>query len=89
MLFTAVLKSLSRYAKMNTGVDIMEDILELIVTILVMPFKSFINKMKYQINKMPNKALKVLLIILFVLIPAVLLFGLVCLCSYIFRGYWI
>ena len=67
----------------------MEDILELILSILFMPFESKYDNLKIKINKIPNKALKIFLKVLLVLIPFALIFGLYCLCSYIFRGYWI
>lgn len=67
----------------------MEDILELILSILFMPFESKYDNLKIKINKIPNKVLRFLLKILLILIPLALIFGLCCLCSYIFRGYWI
>ena len=67
----------------------MEDILELILSILFMPFESKYDNLKIKINKIPSKALKVFLKVLLILIPLALIFGLFCLCSYIFRGYWI
>ena len=67
----------------------MEDILELILSILFMPFESKYDNLKIKINKIPIKALKIFLKVLLVLIPFALIFGLYCLCSYIFRGYWI
>ena len=67
----------------------MEDILELILSILFMPFESKYDNLKNNINKIPSKALKVFLKVLLILIPLALIFGLCCLCRYIFRGYWI
>ncbi|MBR5786899.1 MAG: hypothetical protein IKY41_09420 [Clostridia bacterium] len=67
----------------------MEDILEFILSILFMPFESKYDNLKIKINRIPNKALKIFLKVLLVLIPFALIFGLYCLCSYIFRGYWI
>jgi len=67
----------------------MEDLLELILSMLFTPFESQYDNLKNKINKMPNKALIILLKILLILIPFVLIFGLCCLCSYLFRGYWI
>ena len=67
----------------------MEDILELILSILFMPFESKYDNLKNKIDKIPSKALKILLKLLLILIPFALIFGLCCLCSYIFRGYWI
>lgn len=67
----------------------MEDILELILSILFIPFESKYDNLKIKINRIPNKALKIFLKILIVFIPCALIFGLICLCNYIFRGYWI
>ena len=67
----------------------MEDILELILSILFMPFESKYDNLKIKINKIPNKVLRFLLKVLLILIPLALIFALCCLCSYIFRGYWI
>ena len=67
----------------------MEDILELILSILFMPFESKYDNLKIKINKIPNKVLRFLFKVLLILIPLALIFGLCCLCSYIFRGYWI
>ena len=67
----------------------MEDILELILSILFMPFESKCDNPKNKINKIPSKALKIFLKVLLIVIPLALIFGLCCLCSYIFRGYWI
>ncbi len=67
----------------------MEDILELILSILFMPFGSKYDDLKIKINRIPSKALKIFLKVLLILIPLALIFGLCCLCSYIFRGYWI
>ena len=67
----------------------MEDVLELILSILFMPFKSKYDNLKNKINKIPSKALKIFLKVLLIVIPFALIFGLCCLCSYIFRGYWI
>lgn len=67
----------------------MEDILELILSILFMPFESKYDNLKIRINRIPSKALKIFLKVLLILIPIALIFGLCCLCSCIFRGYWI
>ncbi len=67
----------------------MEDILELILSILFMPFESKYDNLKLKINKISNKALRFILKVLLILVPLALIFGLCCLCSYIFRGYWI
>ena len=67
----------------------MEYILELILSILFMPFESKYDNLKHKINKISNKALRFILKFLLILVPFALIFGLCCLCSYIFRGYWI
>ncbi len=67
----------------------MEDILELILSILFMPFESKYENLKNKINKIPSKALKIFLKVLLILIPLALIFGLFCLCSFLLRGYWI
>ncbi len=67
----------------------MEDVLELILSILFMPFKSKYEKLLSRINNTPSKVLKISLKFLLILIPLALIFGLCCLLSYIFRGYWI
>ena len=64
----------------------MEDILELILSIL---FGSTFDNLIIKISKMPNKILRVLLMVLFLLISFALWFGLYCLCRYIFKGSWI
>ena len=67
----------------------MEDVLELILSILFMPFESKYEKLLSRINNTPSKVLKISLKFLLILIPFALIFGLCCLLSYIFRGYWI
>ena len=67
----------------------MEDILELILSILFMPFESKYDDLIIKTNRIHNKALRFLLQVLLILIPLALIFGLCCLCSYIFRGYWV
>lgn len=72
----------------------LDDFLELILTILFAPFESKYENLKKKlidkIDQIPNKALKILLEILVVIvIPGAFVIGLFCLISYIFRGYWI
>ena len=67
----------------------MEDILELILSIVFIPFKSKYDDFKAKINNISNKTLRLFLKISLILIPFAMIFGLCCLCSYIFRGYWI
>lgn len=67
----------------------MEDILELILTILFMPFESKYNNLHDRVNKIQKKSLRVLVKILFILIPVIFIFGVYCVLSYLIRGYWI
>ena len=67
----------------------MEAILELILTILFMPFKSKYDDTFGRIKNIHNKGVRILLRILLIAIPLAVIFGVCCLCSYIFRGYWI
>lgn len=67
----------------------MEDVLELVLSILFMPFESKYENLLKRINRIQNKALKIFFKLLLVLIPLALMFGLCCLLSYILRGYWI
>ena len=67
----------------------MEAILELILTILFKPFESKYDDTFGRIKNIRNKGVRILLRILLIAIPLVILFGVYCLCSYIFRGYWI
>ena len=64
----------------------MEDILELILTILFKPFESKYDDTFGRIKNIRNKGLRILLRILLIAIPLAILFGVYCLCSYIFRG---
>ena len=67
----------------------MEDILELILTILSKPFESKYDDTFGRIKNIRNKGLRILLRILLIAIPVAVIFGVCCLCSYVFRGYWI
>ena len=69
--------------------ETMEDIIELILSIMFLPFESKYEKLKMKINTLPNKALKIFLKVLLILLPLALVFGICGLCSYLFRGYWI
>ena len=55
----------------------MEDILELILSILFMPFESKYDNLKNKINKIPSKALKIFLKVLLIVIPLALIFAIV------------
>jgi len=67
----------------------MEDILELILTILSKPFESKYDNTFGRIKNIRNKGLRIFLRILLIAIPVAIVFGLFCLCSYLLRGYWI
>ena len=67
----------------------MEEILELILSTLFMPFESKYENLLHRINSIHNKALKIFLKLLLILIPLAFIFGLCCLLSYLFRGYWL
>ena len=67
----------------------MEAIIELILTIILAPFESKYDDMGRGIKKIPNRWVRILSWILWILIPLSLLFGLCCLCNFIFRGYWL
>ena len=73
----------------NHNGEIMEDILELILTILFKPFESKFDNIFGRINNIHSKGLRVLLRIVLIAIPVALIIGICCLCSYLFRGYWI
>ena len=67
----------------------MEDFLELILSILFIPFESKYDDTFGRIKRIRNKGVRILLRILLIVIPLAVIFGIGCLCSYIFRGYWI
>ena len=73
----------------NHNGGIMEDILELILTILFKPFESKYDNIFGRINNIHSKGLRVFLRIVLIAIPCALIIGIYCLCSYLFRGYWI
>ncbi len=59
----------------------MEAVLELVLSLLLMPFEAII---KNRNSKTSNKVLKLVLFA----VSIALIVGLCCLCSYLFRGYW-
>ena len=67
----------------------MEGILEIILTILFAPFESKYDDTFGRIKNIRSKGLRIFLRILLIAIPFAFIFGLVCLCNYIFKGYWI
>ena len=66
----------------------MDDILELLLTIILLPFRSKRERIKSKLNGIDNKALRVTVKILIMTISILLIFGLTGLFRYIFRGYW-
>jgi hypothetical protein len=62
----------------------MEDILELILTILFKPFDSKYDDTFGRIKNIRSKGLRIFLRILLIAIPLAIIFGLYCLCSIIF-----
>lgn len=67
----------------------MEDVLELILSILFIPFESKYEALKNKINSLPHKSIKIFIKVLLIIIPFAFIFGVCCLCSYIFRGHWL
>ena len=67
----------------------MEDILELILTIILTPFESKEEEIISGINHISSKPLRVFVKILIPLTFLVVVFGLYCLLNYLIRGYWI
>ena len=67
----------------------MEDILELILSVLFMPFESKFEGFLSRMNHISSMPLRVLIKVLLFLGVVAILFGLCCLLSRIFRGYWI
>lgn len=60
----------------------MDDILELLLTIILLPFRSKRERIKSKLNGIENKALRVTVKILIMTISILLIFGLTGLCSY-------
>ena len=61
----------------------MEDILELILTILFKPFEAKYDNLFGKIKKIDSKGLRIFLWLLLILIPIAIIAGLYCLCSYL------
>ena len=89
MVFALFLCTTNAKPAINHYGGIMEDILELILTILFQPFESKYDDLFGRINNIHSKGLQVLLRIVLIAIPVALIIGICCLCSYLFRGYWI
>lgn len=67
----------------------MEDILEMMCTIITMPFKGKYDDLYAKINHTESKFLRILFKVLIILIPLILIVALCSLCSFFIRGYWI
>ena len=67
----------------------MEELVELIITILFMPFERQYDGMFGRINNIKSKVLRILLKLLILLIPLIIIWSLCCLFNYLFRRYWI
>ena len=67
----------------------MDSILELIITILGLPFENKFDDLESKVNIVPKKGLRIFLKVLLILIFGAFIFGLSCLFNYLFRGYWI
>ena len=67
----------------------MDSILELIITILGLPFENKFDDLEGKVNIVPKKGLRIFLKVLLILILGAFIFGLSCLFNYLFRGYWI
>ena len=66
----------------------MEDILELILSILFLPFKDDYDSLFIKIKKIPNKAVRIVLRVLLISLSLAVLVAIYCACNYVFRGYW-
>lgn len=64
----------------------MEAILELVLTIIVQPFEGIYDNTFAKVNQIPSKGMRIFLKILLIAVPLLLIFGIYCLCSYLFRG---
>ena len=67
----------------------MEDILELILTIILTPFELKRDNLRSKINRISNKFLRISIKVTIILIQAAIFFGLYCLLHYWIRGTWI
>ncbi len=67
----------------------MEGFLEVVLSILFIPFQSKSDELNKKINNIKNKFLRVSLKILIILIPLTLLLGLLSFFNFLINGYWI
>ena len=63
----------------------MEGILEIILSVLAMPFESKYDNLWEKTKRINNRALRILSRILLIAIPLAIIFGLCLLCQYLFR----
>ncbi len=66
----------------------MEAFLELILSILFLPFKDDYDSLFIKIKKIPNKFVRIILRVLLITVSLAVLVSIYCACSYVFRGYW-
>ena len=66
----------------------MEDVLELILTIITAPFGDKYDDLYEKIKQINNKYLRFILKILIILVPVIIIFAVCALASYLIRGYW-
>ena len=66
----------------------MEDILEMILTIVCSPFEEPYDRLLQRISRIESKVARIIIKGAVILVPVLMVIGLASLCSYIFRGYW-
>lgn len=66
----------------------MENILELILSILFIPFEDNYNSLFYKIKKIPNKFVRIVLRILLIAVSLAVLVAIYCACIYVFRSWF-
>jgi hypothetical protein len=66
----------------------MENILELILSILFIPFKDDYDSLFYKIKKIPNKFVRIVLRILLISVSLAVLVAIYFACMYVFRGWF-
>lgn len=66
----------------------MEAILELILSILFIPFKDDYDSLFYKIKKIPNKFVRIVLRILLISVSLAVLVAIYFACMYVFRGWF-
>ena len=66
----------------------MEAVLELILSILFLPFQDSYDSLFINIKRIPNKYVQIVLRVSLITISLAVLVAIYCACSYVFRGYW-